>query len=593
MVLRCFLIIAFLIIFSSAHAEKVRYDDLPDPNPFSTSFQIQGNAWDHTNLTYFFQNGTPDIAGNNERIAIQQAFSLWAAVTPLTFTEVNNAGSADIVVVFAAGDHGDGSNFDGVNGILAHAFYPPPNGGAIAGDMHFDEAETWTDATRGNGSQPIDLVTVAAHELGHSLGLQHSNVSGALMDPFYGGSHRFLHQDDIDGIQSIYGDNFNFDSPDLWVGSFGYDAGGWRTENHPRTMADVNGDGLDDIVGFGNAGVYVSLSTGVSFTSPALWVGSYGYNAGGWRVNRHPRLLGDVNGDGRDDIVGFGNAGAYVSVSTGTSFTSPSLWVGSYGYDAGGWRVENHPRFLADVNGDGRDDIVGFGNAGTYVSLSNGNSFSSPALWVGSYGYNAGGWRTDQHPRVLADVNSDGRADIVGFGNAGTYVSVSTGSSFSSPSLWVASYGYNAGGWRVENHPRMVADVNGDGFNDIVGFGNAGVYVSLSDGHSFSSPVLWVGSYGYNAGGWRTDRHPRFLADVDNDGRADVVGMGNAGTYVSLSTGFDFTAPKLEINNYGYNAGGWRVANHPRIMADVNGDDKADIVGFGNAGAYVSLNLFP
>ncbi len=96
--------------------------------------------------------------------------------------------------------------FDGLNGVLAHAFFPPPNGGTLAGDMHFDDSETWTLAERPVPSgQPIDLVTVAAHEIGHSLGLDHSNVACALMNAFYTGSHRYLSQDDINGIQSIYG----------------------------------------------------------------------------------------------------------------------------------------------------------------------------------------------------------------------------------------------------------------------------------------------------------------------------------------------------------------------------------------------------
>ena len=53
------------------------------------------------------------------------------------------------------------------------------------------------------------------------------------------------------------------------------------------------------------------------------------------------------------------------------------MWVAGYGYDAngGGWRIAKHPRMMADVNGDGRDDVVGFGNAGTYVSTSTGTSF--------------------------------------------------------------------------------------------------------------------------------------------------------------------------------------------------------------------------
>ena len=104
-----------------------------------------------------------------------------------------------------AGNHGDGFPFDGVNGVLAHAFFPPPNGGTFSGDIHFDDDETWTMNMQATWAKPIDLVTVAAHEIGHALGLGHSNVTCALMNPFYTGSHRYLSQDDIDGIQSIYG----------------------------------------------------------------------------------------------------------------------------------------------------------------------------------------------------------------------------------------------------------------------------------------------------------------------------------------------------------------------------------------------------
>ncbi|NXV03950.1 MMP8 collagenase, partial [Cettia cetti] len=53
-----------------------------------------------------------------------------------------------------------------------------------------------------------NLFLVAAHELGHSLGLSHSNVFGALMYPIYmavDARDYQLHQDDIDGIQALYG----------------------------------------------------------------------------------------------------------------------------------------------------------------------------------------------------------------------------------------------------------------------------------------------------------------------------------------------------------------------------------------------------
>ncbi|NPC87315.1 VCBS repeat-containing protein, partial [Pyxidicoccus fallax] len=101
-----------------------------------------------------------------------------------------------------------------------------------------------------------------------------------------------------------------------------YDAGGWRVEKHPRTVADVNGDGRADIVGFANDGVYVALSTGTGFTAGQFWLGEFGYDAGGWRVEKHPRTAADVNRDGRADIVGFANDGVYVALSTGTGFTA-------------------------------------------------------------------------------------------------------------------------------------------------------------------------------------------------------------------------------------------------------------------------------
>ncbi len=331
----------------------------------------------------------------------------------------------------------------------------------------------------------------------------------------------------------------------------------------------------------------------LSLNNPRLVLRTFGYNAGNWRTNMHPRMLGDVNGDGRQDIVGFGNAGVYLSTSTGNGFTAPRLVLRSFGYNAGRWRTNMHPRMLADVNGDGRQDIVGFGNAGVYLStaFSTGNGFNAPRLVLRSFGYNAGSWRTNMHPRMLADVNDDGKADIVGFGNAGVYLSTafSTGNGFNAPRLVLRSFGYNAGSWRTNMHPRMLADVNGDGRQDIVGFGNAGVYLSTSTGNGFTAPRLVLRSFGYNAGSWRTNMHPRMLADVNGDGRQDIVGFGNAGVYLSTSTGNGFNAPRLMLRTFGYNAGNWRTNMHPRMLADVNGDGLADIVGFGNAGVYTSI----
>lgn len=180
-----------------------KYDDGPITG--GGNFVVSG-TWGRNNISFSFLNGTNDIANDDERNAVRQAFQLWADYANLNFTEV--ATNGDIRVSWQVGNHGDGNPFDGLNGVLAHAFFPPPAGGttAFAGDVHFDDAETWTMLQRPVPSgQPIDLVTVAAHEIGHALGLGHSDVACALMNAFYNGSHRYLAQDDIDGIQSIYG----------------------------------------------------------------------------------------------------------------------------------------------------------------------------------------------------------------------------------------------------------------------------------------------------------------------------------------------------------------------------------------------------
>ena len=94
-----------------------------------------------------------------------------------------------------------------------------------------------------------------------------------------------------------------------------------------------------------------------------------------------------------------------------------------------GWvSQDKYPRHLADVNGDGRDDIVGFGKNAVYVSLGQTDGTFAPhqTAYSNNFTVNKGGWVSqDKYPRHVADVNGDGRADIVGFGNSAVYVSLS------------------------------------------------------------------------------------------------------------------------------------------------------------------------
>ena len=124
---------------------------------------------------------------------LQKAFGMWASHVNLTFTQVLNSSIADILIFFASKNHSDSSNFDGPYGVLAHAYYPQN------GDVHYDNDETWNIGGVGG----IDFFSVSLHEIGHSLGLQHSSVNGAVMYPTYQVWSN-LTTDDINGIKALY-----------------------------------------------------------------------------------------------------------------------------------------------------------------------------------------------------------------------------------------------------------------------------------------------------------------------------------------------------------------------------------------------------
>ena len=154
------------------------------------------------------------------------------------------------------------------------------------------------------------------------------------------------------------------------------------------------------------------------------------------------------------DIIGFGVSGVVIFRNSINKQTFKV--INDFGYDAGGWRIDKHVRLVADTTGNRQADIIGFGDGGVLISFNNGiNTFQDPKMAIQDFAYNAGGWRVEKHIRFVADIRNTGRADIVGFrvGDPGVIVSLNNGTgSFAPVKLALADFGYNAGGWRIERH---------------------------------------------------------------------------------------------------------------------------------------------
>ena len=177
------------------------------PHPFcSTTDSIAENItlgkvkWNRNNFRYCI--ATRDLEDLSQELwdnEFKLAFDSWSEVTPLTFEQVELHDEFDLIIAVGS-RRVEGFGQEG--GVLAWAQMPPAKkfDGILL--SKFDLAENWI--LPDSEEAGIILRSVAAHEIGHLLGLPHTNDPKALMYPYINNSLK-PKSDDIKKIQKLYG----------------------------------------------------------------------------------------------------------------------------------------------------------------------------------------------------------------------------------------------------------------------------------------------------------------------------------------------------------------------------------------------------
>jgi hypothetical protein len=329
-------------------------------------------------------------------------------------------------------------------------------------------------------------------------------------------------------------------------------------DTDPRFFVDLDADGDRDVIGVDASAdmVRYGLNNGSGFDDPVDWIAGIA-----WDSAKDSALLADVDGNGFPDFLYTTASGVTAYTTDGSGLTTTTRTTAGWPADASDYPDRRkYPIEAADIDGDGCADLVLFGADATYYDLSECNgSFGGWSELMKQFYYDWG-WRVGVHPRLVADVNQDGLPDVIGFGTSlvTVYMNESTpgnvqtdggapwSGDFTATHGWATLSPLSGGGTAYGAYPRYLADVNGDGYPDVAGFGSGGAAIGINmmpiDGTRRFGPATTVASafdtsnvdgndnlewWNQYACGSNTcaEFFPREVGDFDGDGRADFIGF--------------------------------------------------------------------
>ena len=372
------------------------------------------------------------------------------------------------------------------------------------------------------------------------------------------GARRITSTGNLENIGSIDGGELLLTNAGLFTSHVDY-----STNSGPRqiVVGDLNGDGEPDmaVVNYGNnSGTTVSVFINKGNGTFNAGVG-YTTGTGPWDL-----AMGDLNGDGKADLVIINNnSGTFsVLINKGDGTFLPKVDYSESG--GAGPRIA-----MGDLNGDGKADLV-IANIGSTISvfMNKGDGTFYP--------------KTDYTTTInninvtIGDLNGDGKADLAVANNGSSVVDVliNNGNGTFAPKVSYTTGSASSG--------ILIADLNNDNKLDIV---------TIPSNNSFSV-LLNVGNGFATHQDYTTNVLSVFAAvgDLNGDGIPDLVisttGAGGTGTTFStyINTGNGTFGPKTDYTATGTDIEGIK-------LSDLNGDGKLDVAVIGVNSAVVSVFL--